>query len=89
MLHPYEFKHPRVSMDALFGLCRKRSAGVSVRKPLFEGVFFEDQAEVDSFVANYESADKPNEKVVYIIVSSSGYHYSFCCVIGLSRVSCR
>ena len=32
-----------VSMDALFGLCRKRSAGVSVRKPLFEGVFFEDQ----------------------------------------------
>ena len=50
-------------MDALFGLCRKRSAGVSEREPLFRGIFFEDQLEVDTFVANYGSTDAVHDKV--------------------------
>ena len=40
-------------MDALFGLCRKKSAGISVRSPLQEGVFFECQSDIDKFVEMY------------------------------------
>lgn len=39
-----------VSMDALFGLPRKKSAGVSLRQPLHGMLFFEGQDEVDTFV---------------------------------------
>ena len=39
-----------VSMDALFGLPRKKSAGTSLRQPLHGMLFFEDQDEVDTFV---------------------------------------
>ncbi|XP_064385781.1 uncharacterized protein LOC135334499 isoform X1 [Halichondria panicea] len=42
-------------MDGVFGLCRKKSAGVSVRPPLFSGVFFEEQQAVDEFVADYDT----------------------------------
>ena len=38
-------------MDALFGLPRKKSAGVSHRDPLLKDVFFYDQLEVDRFVS--------------------------------------
>ena len=38
-------------MDALFGLPRKKSAGVSYKAPLLGSVFFEDQSLVDQFVA--------------------------------------
>ncbi|XP_064400690.1 uncharacterized protein LOC135346605 isoform X5 [Halichondria panicea] len=44
-----------ISMDGVFGLCRKKSAGVSVRPPLFSGVFFEEQQAVDEFVADYDT----------------------------------
>lgn len=37
-------------MDALFGLCRKKAAGVSVHPPLNEGLLFED---VRDFVECY------------------------------------
>ena len=37
-------------MDAIFGLPRKKSAGVSFRPPLHQGLFFHDQDEVDQFV---------------------------------------
>lgn len=42
------------SMDALFGLCRKKSAGSSVRPPLNGSLLFAEQGEVDNFVANYK-----------------------------------
>ena len=50
-------------MDAIFGLCRKKSAGLSHRPPLFGGMFFEDQEIVDKFVNDYDSADHIMDKV--------------------------
>lgn len=41
-------------MDALFGLPRKKSAGVSHREPLLKDVFFKDQSLVDQFLADNE-----------------------------------
>ena len=38
------------AIDAIFGLPRKKSAGVSFRPPLHQGLFFHDQDEVDQFV---------------------------------------
>ena len=38
-------------MDALFGLPRKKSAGVSYRDPLHGCLFFHNQSAVDEFVA--------------------------------------
>ena len=52
-----------ISMDGVFGLCRKKSAGVSVRPPLFSGVFFEEQQAVDEFVADYDTFGQIIDKV--------------------------
>ena len=41
------------AMDALFGLPRKKSAGISYCDPLAGNLFFGDQSTVDEFV--YES----------------------------------
>lgn len=40
-----------LAMDALFGLPRKKSAGMSHRDPLFQDLLFCDQREVNMFVA--------------------------------------
>ena len=37
-------------MDALFGLPRKKSAGVSNREPLLRNLYFYNQCAVDQFV---------------------------------------
>ena len=42
-----------MAIDDHFGLCRKKSAGRSVRPPLHDGVYFEPQEKVDTFVSNY------------------------------------
>ena len=39
-----------ISVDALFGLCRKKSAGSSVHGPLSGTIIFEDQNKVNSFM---------------------------------------
>ncbi len=39
-----------LSIDALFGLPRKKSAGVSHRDPVQGSLFFCDQSSVDEFV---------------------------------------
>ena len=39
-----------LAMDALFGLPRKKHAGVSQRNPLFGELFYLDQSAVDQFV---------------------------------------
>ena len=39
-----------VSIDAIFGLPRKKSAGESVQAPLHGDLFFHDQAVVDEYV---------------------------------------
>ncbi|XP_064391176.1 uncharacterized protein LOC135338993 isoform X3 [Halichondria panicea] len=41
-----------ISMDALFGLPRKKSAGKSHRPPLHDSLFFKDQSSVDEYVSN-------------------------------------
>ena len=51
-----------LSMDGLFGLPRKKSAGVSHREPFLKDVFFYDQLEVDRFVSENECI-KPNQTV--------------------------
>lgn len=38
------------AMDALFGLPRKQSAGVSYREPLLGNLYFGNQSAVDEFV---------------------------------------
>lgn len=50
------------SMDALFGLCRKKAAGASVCPPLNEGLLFED---VRDFVECYSmnTCETATEKV--------------------------
>ena len=50
-------------MDGLFGLCRKKKAGISMRPPLFGNLFFEDQQKVDAYVNNYNASDKMTDKV--------------------------
>ena len=58
-------------MDALFGLPRKKSAGVSYRGPLMGELFFFDQTEVDQFIALSEkskSKRKANVCFEYLIL---------------------
>lgn len=43
-----------MAIDGHFGLCRKKSAGKSVRPPLHVGVYFEPQEKIDEFVSTYK-----------------------------------
>jgi hypothetical protein len=52
------------AMDALFGLPRKKSAGVSYKEPLLGSLFFGDQSAVDQFVAE-SSKTKPKSSVSF------------------------
>ncbi len=54
-----------VSMDGLFGLPRKKSAGKSHRGPLHGDLYFKDQHAVDEYVASATSA-KMKDKVTSI-----------------------
>ena len=56
-----------VSMDAIFGLPRKKAAGGSVRQPLHGDLFFEDQSQIDEYVNNAARA-KSVSKVCHTIV---------------------
>ena len=55
-----------VSMDALFGLPRKKSAGKSFRQPLHGVLFFDNQDEVDAFVESAPRSKKQLDKVCII-----------------------
>ena len=52
-----------LSIDALFGLPRKKAAGVSYRDPLHGNLFFGDQAAVDEHVASYKMPGQSMPKV--------------------------
>ena len=56
-------------MDALFGLCRKKSSGTSVRPPLFNSTFFKDQDNVDEHVAGYSVSDRVIDKVPHLLIA--------------------
>ena len=51
------------ALDALFGLPRKKSAGVSCRPPILGKLFFYDQELVDEFVSEEGSRAKQEFQV--------------------------
>ena len=68
-----------LSVDGNFGLCRKKAAGKSVRPPLHNGVFFEPQEQVDSFVHAYKMPKSTGKKVsnlYYLTNSACMYTYN-------------
>ena len=60
-----------VSMDAIFGLCRKKSAGKSVYGPLSGTTVFENQTEVDLFVNSQSNSERSHSEV-------HSYSYYYC-----------
>ena len=60
------------SIDALFGLPRKRSAGVSARDPLHGDRLFYKQEDVDHFVASQSSAS------VKVYIHMCTHFFLFC-----------
>ena len=56
-------------MDAIFGLPRKKSAGISFRPPLHQVLFFHDQKEVDQFVIEHGKKRSGVVKDVSLLVS--------------------
>ena len=65
-----------LSMDALFGLPRKKAAGQSVREPIHGHLFFGDQASVDEFVSASASAKQTKTPKVSCVQT-----YNIICVI--------
>lgn len=51
-----------LAMDALFGLPRKKSAGLSYRHPLYRDLHFLDQEVVDQYVSDY-----PKSKALAVV----------------------
>ena len=58
-------------MDALFGLPRKKAAGISHRDPLHQDLFFCQQSDVDVFLAESAQQKASSNVYNYIIVTSS------------------
>ena len=52
-----------LSMDALFGLPRKKASGVSHRDPLHKDIFFADQSSVDEHTVSYKMSGHCAPKV--------------------------
>ena len=56
-----------LAMDAIFGLPRKKVAGVSCEDPLFGSLFFSDQSSVDEFVSSYgNTKDTPSVSTLLV-----------------------
>lgn len=64
-----------VSVDAIFGLCRKKSAGRSVRGPLSGTMVFESQDAVNAFVASQSRSQDASSEVNCILIYSHFYTY--------------
>ena len=60
-----------LSMDALFGLPRKKSSGTSYGDAIHGHYFFEDQCMVDEFVSLAPSRKKKDVKVCFIMTIGS------------------
>ena len=59
-----------MSMDALFGLPRKKSTGISYRGAIHGHYFFNDQSMVDEFVSSIPTRKKRMERLLH-----TGYWY--------------
>ena len=55
-------------MDALFGLPRKKSAGISYQSPLYGDLVFLDQSAVDQYVMDYSRPKHLNTVSVFVVV---------------------
>lgn len=67
-----------LSMDALFGLPRKKAAGHSYAKPLHGDLFFGNQEEVDKFVSSYHSLSRSKEGSKVVVVGGLKVVPSMC-----------
>lgn len=56
-----------LSVDACFGLPRKKTSGASYRSPPSENMFFHNQDNVDSFMSAYPSSKTEPSKVFFSI----------------------
>ena len=56
-----------VSIDAIFGLRRKKSAGSSVGAPSLGHIYFHDQAMVDAFVEHSSFKSQKVSSYVYSV----------------------
>ena len=73
-----------LAIDGHFGLCRKKSAGKSVRPPLHDGVYFEPQEKVDTFVQSYSIGREMESKVVpFIIIYRIAYQSLYSTLLGM------
>ena len=50
-------------MDAVFGLPRKKSAGLSYRDPVNGRLLFYNQATVDEYVSTYQTSKQIQQEV--------------------------
>ena len=57
-----------LSIDANFGLCRKKSAGSSVHPPLSGSSMFLNQEEVDEYVCQYSTHPTCSTEVSEVII---------------------
>lgn len=63
--------HVFYSVDGNFGLCRKKSAGNSVRPPLHDSTMFLPQEEVDQYVQSYGKIEAFLNKVYVVLMSGT------------------
>lgn len=77
-----------MAIDGHFGLCRKKAAGKSVRPPLHNGVYFEDQTAVDAFVSGYSAGPAKKSKVGldFQVMAIEGLLYYFRSVVSFLLV---
>lgn len=72
------------SLDALFGLPRKKSAGRSFRQPVHGDIFFCDQGAVDEFVNSSKTLKASAQ--VWIVVSVCWCLQLFLYFVGVQRI---
>ena len=56
------------AMDALFGLPRKKAAGVSYRPPVQGHLFFDEQSSVDEHVAGTQKLKLTTKVCQYMLI---------------------
>ena len=74
------------SMDALFGLCRKKAAGRSVREPLNGTLMFADQKAVDTFVSSYRKRGDVDSVSYFIACMCLVYSHVLPVIIDLPSI---
>ena len=66
-----------ISLDALFGLPRKKAAGKSHRDPLHGDLFFGNQSSVDEHVAMYRIPNQQAGNVCFEVFLQLCFFFSY------------